>query len=146
MKQIYDLAGLMRKLNVYSFGELQDLGFDVRGYLERQEKNLAEELEAIRYGIQELDAWDEKLEHTPQDMDDERYVPYDNYDSYADSDDLAEASSQANDHDDNAVDAESNDNDAEDEDEDEDEDDDLPSYFTFDSALIGKSNYIYIGT
>ena len=61
MKPIYNLAGLMRKLNVDSFSELQERGFDVRGYLERREQELTDELKTVKYGLQELDARDEEL-------------------------------------------------------------------------------------
>lgn len=45
MKQVYNLAGLMRKLKVDSFSELQEHGYDVRSYLEQREQELADELE-----------------------------------------------------------------------------------------------------
>ena len=78
MKQVYNLAGLMRKLKVDSFSELQEHGYDVRSYLELREQELADELEAIRQGLQELDSRDEELARarTQNELNDEFDTPF----------------------------------------------------------------------
>ena len=78
MKQVYNLAGLMRKLKVDSFSELQERGYDVRSYLEQREQELADELEAIRQGLQELDTRDEEIarDRTQSELNDEFDTPF----------------------------------------------------------------------
>ena len=68
----------MRKLKVDSFSELQEHGYDVRSYLEQREQELADELEAIRQGLQELDSRDEELARarTQNELNDEFDTPF----------------------------------------------------------------------
>ena len=92
MKQVYNLAGLMRKLKVDSFSELQERGYDVRSYLERRKQELydvqsylerrkqelTDELEAIIYGLQELDERDKEIarSQTQSELNEEFDNPY----------------------------------------------------------------------
>lgn len=150
MKPVYNLAGLMRKLNVDSFSELQERGYDVRSYLEQREQELSDELEAIRHGLQELDARDEELERsrTQSELNEEYNNPYRRISPYPtnasspypqqraysnnDDDDIPFSSPRASSRKDNSYDG---------------DDTDLPSNFGFDpSGIDSDSDYIYIGT
>ena len=151
MKQVYNLAGLMRKLKVDSFSELQERGYDVRGYLERREQELANELESVRHGLQELDARDEELARSQTQS--ELNEAYDNPfgrlpPAYPLNDRPPYPQQRA-----------SSDNDNEDTpfssprvssrkyDFHDDDDTDLPSNFGFDpSGSYRDSDYVYIGT
>lgn len=166
MKQVYNLAGLMRKLNVNSFSELQELGYDVRSYLERREQELADELEAVRYGLQELDARDEELARlrTQSEINQENVRPYGRSAGFTyfrppcpnprassnnDDDDIPFSSPNAssNDDEDDDIPVRSPRVSSRKYDSHDDADTDLPSNFGFDpSGSYSDPDYIYIGT